>query len=203
MKAEGLAVGWIAAFAVGLLIIALAMTMAAQGQSVFKVMLTFRIIMSPAYGPPALLGLVVKHPPYWSGLSSLAALARGSYRTFVLPGELIRNAVFVVPVAVAVFLGGLFPLEDATHRARREDLFRRLGKPVDVAGELSAVADPTTEVFRFLGWNTAVVGLPSLLLIGQASPAERPTVLGYVALTLLVATFLSRARGREASRSTP
>ncbi len=200
-----LAVGWIATFAVGLVIIALAMTMAAQGQSVFKVMLTFNTIMSLAYGPPALLGLVVKRTPYWSGLSSfLAALALGSYGTFVLHWELVKNVVFVIPVAVAVFfLSGLVPDEDTAHRERREDLFRRLGTPVDVAGELGAVADPTTEVFRFLSRTTAAVGLLSLLLIGQASPAERPTVLGYVALTLLLAAFLSRVRGREASRSTP
>ena len=52
--AERLLVGWIATFAVGAIIIALAMTMAARGQSVFKVMLTFNTIMSLAW-PPALL----------------------------------------------------------------------------------------------------------------------------------------------------
>jgi len=43
-----------------------------------------------------------------------------------------------------------------------------------------------------------VVGVLSLLLIGQANPDERPTVLGYVALTLLLAAFLSRVRGHAA-----
>ena len=68
-----LVIAWIATFGVGAIIIALAMTMAAQGQSVFKVMLTFNTIMSLAYGPPALLGLVVKRTPYWSGLASFGA----------------------------------------------------------------------------------------------------------------------------------
>ena len=203
--AERLTVGWIATFAVGLVIIALAMTMAAQGQSVFKVMLTFNTIMSLAYGPPALLGLVVKRTPYWSGLASfLAALALGSYGTFVLHWELVLNVVYVIPVAVAVFfLSALFPVEDAAHRERREGLFRRLATPVDVTAELGTVADPTTEVFRFISRTTAAVGLLSLLLIGQASPAERPTVLGYVALTLLLAAFLSRVRGRDVPASVP
>ena len=203
--AERLTVGWIATFAVGLVIIALAMTMAAQGQSVFKVMLTFNTIMSLAYGPPALLGLVAKRTPYWSGLASfLAALALGSYGTFVLHWELVLNVVYVIPVAVAVFfLSALFPVEDAAHRERREGLFRRLATPVDVTAELGTVADPTTEVFRFISRTTAAVGLLSLLLIGQASPAERPTVLGYVALTLLLAAFLSRVRGRDVPASVP
>jgi SSS family transporter len=198
---ERLLVGWIATFAVGAIIIALAMTMAARGQSVFKVMLTFNTIMSLAYGPPALLGLAVKRTPYWSGLASFAAaLALGSYGTFVLGWELVRNVVFVIPVAVAVFfLSALFPREDPAHSARRESLFRRLATPVDVARELSAaVTDHTAEVFRFLSRTTAVVGVLSLLLIGQAAPQERPTVLGYVALTLLLAAFLSRVRGASA-----
>src|SRR5258706_2696094 len=66
---ERLPIGWIATFGVGAIIIALAMTMAAQGQSVFKVMLTFNTVMSLAYGPPARLGLVRKRTTYWSGLS--------------------------------------------------------------------------------------------------------------------------------------
>ncbi len=202
---ERLLVGWIATFAVGAIIIALAMTMAAQGQSVFKVMLTFNTIMSLAYGPPALLGLAVKRTPYWSGLASFAAaLALGSYGTFVLGWELVRNVVFVIPVAVAAFfLSALFPREDPALSARRESLFRRLATPVDVARELSAVTDHTAEVFRFLSRTTAVVGVLSLLLIGQAAPHERPTVLGYVAMTLLLAAFLSRVRGGGPSAVAP
>ena len=123
---ERLLVGWIATFAVGAIIIALAMTMAAQGQSVFKVMLTFNTIMSLAYGPPALLGLVVKRTPYWSGLASfLAALALGPYATFVLHWELVKNVLYVIPVAVAVFfLSGLFPREDPAYTARRRAMLR-------------------------------------------------------------------------------
>src|SRR5437899_3797949 len=55
----------------------------------------------------------------------------------------------------------------------------------------------STEVFRFISRTTAAVGLLSLLLIGQASPAERPTVLGYVALTLLLAAARSEEHTSE------
>ena len=201
---ERLPLGWIATFGVGASIIALAMTMAAQGQSVFKVMLTFNTIMSLAYGPPALLGLVVKRTPYWSGLASFGtALVLGSYGTFALGWGLVQNVVVVIPAAVAVFfLSGLFPREDPAHTARREGLFRRLATPVDVQAEVGAIADHTTEVFRFLSRATAAVGVLSLLLIGQAAPGDRATVIGYVAITLVLAAFLSRVRARPAAPAT-
>jgi SSS family solute:Na+ symporter len=50
-----LMVGWAATFGVGATMTALAMSMAAKGQSIFAVMLTFNTIISLAYGPPALL----------------------------------------------------------------------------------------------------------------------------------------------------
>jgi SSS family transporter len=198
---ERLPIGWIATFGVGAIIISLAMTMAAQGQSVFKVMLTFNTIMSLAYGPPALLGLLVKRTPYWSGLASFgAALVLGSYGTFALGWELVRNVVVVIPVAVAVFFASaLFPREDEAHTERRAGLFRRLATPVNVQAEVGSIADHTTEVFRFLSRITAAVGALSLLLIGQAAPGDRGTVVGYAAITLVLAAFLSRVRTRPAT----
>jgi hypothetical protein len=103
-------------------------------------------------------------------------------------------------VAVAVFfLSALFPREDAAHTARREGLFRRLATPVDVEAEVGGMADHTTEVFRFLSRATAAVGVLSLLLIGQAAPGDRVTVVGYVAITLVLAGFLSRVHARPAA----
>jgi len=55
------------------------------GQSVFRMMVTFNTVMSLAYGPPALLGLLVRRTPSWSGLASFGvALAIGTIGTFVL-----------------------------------------------------------------------------------------------------------------------
>jgi SSS family transporter len=187
---ELLLVGWIATFAVGATMTALAMGMAARGQSVFEVMLTFNTIMSLAYGPPALLGLVVKRTPSWSGLLSFAVgLALGCYGAFVGRWGLVQSVLIIIPASTASFLiTGLFdrPTE------RREGLFRRLATPVDVSRELRASADPTAEVFRFLARATAGVGLASLLLVFAAGRGEKATVVVYGVITLLVAAALTR-----------
>jgi hypothetical protein len=104
----------------------------------------------------------------------------------------------VVPASVAVFfLTRLFPEADASRVARREDLFRRLATPVDVAAELGATRDPTAEVFRFLSRATGLVGVLSIPFVFTAPPAERPIAAGYVALTLALAAALLLVRGRS------
>ncbi len=189
-----LIVGWAATFGVGATMTALAMSMAARGQSIFEVMLTFNTIISLAYGPPALLGLVVKKTPSWSGLLSFAVgLVLGCYGAFVGQWSLVRNVLIILPTSCAIFLlSGLVRRDDAAHLARREGLFSRLATPVDVARELQGSVDPTATVFRFLSRATAGVGLLSLLLIGWARPGERGTVVFYSALTLMVAAALTR-----------
>jgi Na+/proline symporter len=195
---ELLVVGWIATFAVGATMTALAMGMAARGQSIFGVMLTFNTVMSLAYGPPALLGLVVKRTPSWSGLLSFAVgLALGCYGAFVGGWGLVQSVLIVIPASTAsFFISGLFdrPTE------RREGLFRRLETPVDVARELRAGSDPTAEVFRFLARATAGVGLASLLLVFAAGPGEKATVVVYGVITLLLAAALSRVGQPRAVR---
>jgi len=202
---ELLVAGWIATFGVGACVTALAMGMAARGQSIFGLMLTFNTILSLGYGPPALLGLVVKRTPSWSGLLSFAVgLLLGCYGAFIGNWSLVRNAVVIVPISCAVFFASaLFERDDAAHRERREGLFRRLATPVDVTSELGERRDPTAEVFRFLSWTTAGVGVLSLLLIRWAGPGERGTVVLYSFLTLLVAaalTWVGRARAGLVSR---
>ena len=189
-----LIVGWIATFGVGATMTALAMSMAARGQSIFEVMLTFNTIISLAYGPPALLGLVVKKTPSWSGLLSFAVgLVLGCYGAFVGHWSLVRNVLIILPTSAAIFLAtGLLRRDDAAHLARREGLFSRLATPVDVARELQGSVDPTASVFRFLSRATAGVGVLSLLLVAWAQPGERGTVVLYSALTLIVAAVLTR-----------
>ncbi len=188
-----LIVGWAATFGVGATMTALAMSMAARGQSIFEGMLTFNTIISLAYGPPALLGLVVKKTPSWSGLLSFAVgLVLGCYGAFVGQWSLVRNVLIILPTSCAIFLlSGLVRRDDAAHLARREGLFSRLATPVDVARELQGSVDPTATVFRFLSRATAGVGVLSLLLIGWARPGERGTVVFYSALTLMVAAALT------------
>ncbi len=191
---ELLVVGWAATFGVGATMTALAMSMAAKGQSIFDVMLTFNTIISLAYGPPALLGLLVKRTPSWSGLLSFAVgLVLGCYGAFVGHWSLARNVLVILPASCAVFLAtGLLSAADEAHRARRDGLFVRLDTPVDVARELQGSVDPTATVFRFLSRATAGVGVLSLALIGWAQEGERGTVAVYAGLTLLVAAALTR-----------
>ena len=189
-----LVMGWAATFGVGATMTGLAMSMAAKGQSIFAVMLTFNTIISLAYGPPALLGLVVKKTPSWSGLLSFAVgLILGCYGAFLGNWSLVRNVLIILPTSCAIFLlSALVGRDDEAHLARREGLFARLGTPVDIERELQGSVDPTATVFRFLGRATAGVGVLSLVLVRWAGPGERGTVVFYAVLTLLVALALTR-----------
>jgi SSS family solute:Na+ symporter len=194
---ELLVVGWIATFGVGAAMTAIAAVMAARGASIFGTMLTFNTVMSLAYGPPALLGLVVRRTPSWSGLASFAVgLALGGYGAFIAHWSLVQNVAIIIPASVAVFLASvLFQDRDAAGAARREGLFRRLDTPVDVAIELRENPDRTAAVFRFLARMTAAVGVASLALIAYARPGERAIVIVYVGLTLAIAAALALVRG--------
>ncbi len=198
-EAEKLGVAWAATFGVGIVITGIALGMAAGGRSVFQMMVTFNTVMSLAYGPPALLGLVVRRTPSWSGLASFAvALVVGVFGTFVLGWGLVANVLAVVPSSVAVFfLSRLFPEGDPARSARHDDLFRRLDTPVDRAAELADTHDPTTEVFRFLSRTTGLVGLLCLPIVLAAPAAERSTAAGYVALTLALAAALTLVKGKR------
>src|SRR5262249_2168438 len=100
---ELLVVGWMATLGVGGTMTVLAMSMAAKGQSIFEVMLTFNTIISLAYGPPALLGLVVRRTPSWSGLLSfVVGLGLGGYGAFVGNWSLVKNVLIILPVSAAV-----------------------------------------------------------------------------------------------------
>jgi len=204
-EAERLTVAWTATFAVGVAIMGIALAMASGGYTVFGAMVTFNTVMSLAYGPPALLGLVVRRTPSWSGLASFTvALALGTIGSFVLGWGLVANVVVVVPASVVVFfLTRLFPETDGARVARHDDLFRRLDTPVDMAAELGETPDPTTEVFRFLSRVTGFVGLLCVPFIFTAPPDERSTAVGYVAITLALAGGLSFVRGKAAPPSAP
>jgi SSS family transporter len=204
-ESEKLTVAWFATFAVGVAIMAIALAMAAGRYTVFGAMVTFNTVMSLAYGPPALLGLVVRRTPSWSGLAAFAvALAVGSIGSFALGWGLVTNVLTVVPASVAVFfLSRLLKETDPDHAARHDELFRRLDTPVDVQAELADSHDPTTEVFRFLSRATGLVGLLCLPLAFSAPAGERATVVGYVAMTLALAAGLAFVRGKLSLPAAP
>ncbi|MFI5184856.1 MAG: hypothetical protein ACHQNV_10685, partial [Vicinamibacteria bacterium] len=191
-SSERLIVGWVATLTIGAGIVGIALLMAEARRSVFQVMLTVNTIMSLAYGPPALLGLVVRRTPAWSGLASfVVALALGVYGTFVLGWGLVASVTIIIPSATAVFLlSGLVPQADGPQRQARDSLFARLKTPVDLSVERAGGDDPTARVFRFLGRAIAVVGLTGLLSLTAARPDERGVVFAYVAVTLSLAVGL-------------
>jgi hypothetical protein len=162
-------------------------------------MVTFNTVMSLAYGPPALLGLVVKRTPRWSGLAAFAvALGVGCVGSFGLGWGVVANVLTVVPASVAVFfLSALVPEAKGERTAARESLFLRLDTPVDVAAEVDTRHDPTAEVFRFLSRTTGLVGLLCVPFAFTAPADERATALAYVAITLVLAVCLAFVRGRE------
>ena len=198
--AEKLAVAWASTLGVGVIFIVIALVMASSGLSVFSVLVQFNTVMSLAYGPPALLGLVVRRTPSWSGLVSFAVgLVLGSYATFVANLGLVATVLIVVPASVAAFVASRFLGEDsAVSQARQDAFFRKLDTPVDVVSEVGDGPDPTAQVFRFLSRATAFVGLASLFVLLTAGPEDRPVVIGYAALTLLLAAGLALIRGGRA-----
>jgi len=198
-EAERLTVAWTATFAVGVAIIGIALALASGRYTVFDSMVKFNTVMSLAYGPPALLGLLVRRTPSWSGLASFAAaLVAGVLLTFVLGQGLVANVVVVVPVSVAVFfLSRLLPETDSAHAARRDGLFHRLDTPVDVASELRDIHDPTAQVFRFLSRCIGLVGLLCVPLVLRAPAEGRATAVGYVGITLALAVALALVKGKK------
>ena len=193
---ELLVVGWITTFLVGGATTVIAAIMAGSGQSVFKIMLTFNTLISLAYGPPALLGLVVRRTPSWSGLASFATgLILGILGAFVYHWSLIQQVMIIIPASFGIFfLSMLFDRGDTPARAA---LFQNLNTPIDVAVELKNSPDFTAPVFRFLSRTISCIGLLSLLLLFTAPSDQRITILWFAGLTLSVAGSLYLVRGRQ------
>lgn len=191
---ELLMVGWITTFLVGGGTTLIAAIMASSGQSVFQMMLTFNTLMSLAYGPPALLGLVVRRTPPWSGLASFGTgLVLGLLGAFVYHWSLIQQVAIIIPSSFGIFfISMLFDSGDTRGRA---ELFRNLNTPVDVAKELKDSADFTVPVFRFLARAISGIGLLSLLLLFRVHPDQRISVICFGVLTLLGGASLWFVRG--------
>ena len=195
---ELLVVGWVTTFLIGGATTGIAVIMAASGQSVFQIMLTFNTLMSLAYGPPALLGLVVRRTPPWSGLASfVTGLILGMLGAFVYHWSLIQQVAIIVPASFGVFfLTMMFDRGDTPGRAL---LFRNLNTPVDVATELKDSADFTGPVFRFLSRTISFIGLLSLLLLFTVPANQRTTVVWFAGLTVAVGGSLWFVRGTSSA----
>jgi len=191
---ELLVVGWVTTFLVGGATTLIAAIMASSGQSVFQIMLTFNTLMSLAYGPPALLGLVVRRTPPWSGLASFSTgLILGILGAFVYHWSLIQQVAIIIPSSFGVFfLSALFDKGDSPARAL---LFKNLNTPVNVAAELKDSPDFTAPVFRFLSRTISSIGLLSSVLLFTVPPHQRGTVMWFAALTAALGGGLWFVRG--------
>jgi len=199
---ELLMVGWITTFLIGGATTVIAVIMAASGQSVFQVMLKFNTLMSLAYGPPALLGLVVRKTPPWSGMASfLTGLILGMLGAFVYHWSLIQQVAIIIPASFGVFF--LSMLLDRGDTPARALLFKNLNTPIDVAKELKNSEDFTAPVFRFLSRTISLIGLLSLLLLFTTPANQRTTVLWFAGLTLAVGGSLWFIRGGGVAAGQP
>ena len=198
---ELLIVGWVMTFLVSGCTIAIAAAMASTGQSVFAVMLTFNTLISLAYGPPALLGLVIRRTPWWSGLATFAiGLVLGILGAFVYHWGLIEQVVIIIPASFGVFF--LSMLLDRGDTPARALLFKDLNTPVDVATELKDSPDFTSQVFRFLSRTIACIAVLSLFLLLATAGRDRLTILWFSGITLLASLLLSSIHGRKNARET-
>jgi len=191
---ELLRVGWITTFLLGALTTAFAVVMALSGQTVFGVMLKFNTLISLAYGPPALLGLVVRRTPPWSGLASFAiGLILGMLGAFVYDWSLIQQVAIIIPSSFGIFfVSMLFDRGDTPGRAQ---LFKDLNTPIDTVTELKDSPDFTVPVFRFLSRTIFAIGVLSLSLLFTTPAEQRMTVLWFSLLTLAVGASLRFIRG--------
>jgi Na+/proline symporter len=198
---ELLIVGWVTTFLVGSFAVTVAAIMASTGQSVFSVMMTFNALISLAYGPPALLGLVIRRAPAWSGLASFAVgIVLGILGSFVYHWTLIQQVAIIIPSSFGIFfLSMLFDRGDTPERAQ---LFHKLNTPVDVERELKDSPDYTAEVFRFLSRTIAVIGGLSLLLLFTASGHDRTTIFWFAAITIGLGVLLGAIHGQSAPKPT-
>jgi Na+/proline symporter len=192
---ELLTVGWITPFLIGGLTTLIAAWMAYHGESVFSVMLTFNTLLSLAYGPPALLGLVVRRTPPWSGLITFTlGMVLGAAGAFIYQWGLMEQVAIIIPSSFGVFfVSMLFDKGDSPERAR---LFADLNTPINVKEELKDSPDLTPHVFRFLSRTIACIGGLSLLLLFATAGRDRITVLWFAGITLAVSLTLSSIPGR-------
>jgi hypothetical protein len=195
---ELLIAGVIMTLLIGSVTTLLAVIMASRGESIFGVMMTFNTLISLSYGPPALLGLVFRRTPWWSGMATfITGLIMGVLGDFVFHWSFIQQVSFVIPPAFAVFfLSMLFDGEESIGRAR---LFKRLNTPIDPS-EISDAPDFSVPVFRFLARAVAGIGLASLLLLIPNPAGARIIILWFSGLTLCVAGSLWLVPGVAGSR---
>ncbi len=190
-----LRVGRITTLVIGVIVPVLAILMVLSRNSAFDIMITFNTIISIAYGPPALIGLVSKKAPAWSGLVYfVVAVIVGSIGWFFLGWSVPENVFYVVPLSVVIMFGGIWvnrfiKPEKEEYIQKREDLFRRLQTPINVADEVGITARIEFTIFRFLSKVTALIGVLTLVFLFFNPSEDNMTIILYSVITLGMAAM--------------
>lgn len=191
-------IGRLSTLGIGSAVTAIAVIMAQMGTSVFEAMLRFNTIISLAYGIPALLGLVVKNTPHWSGLATFAfASIMGILGWIVFEWGLVANVLVTVSGSLAVFaLSALVRSEAPAYTEARQRFFDRLDTPVDVQKEVGEVDQSGAIVFLFLAKVTALIATLSLAFLITAEQGDHTLIIINSAMTYALA-FLFHKLGRK------
>ncbi len=181
-----LIVGRITTLLIGLIVPIIAVLMAKSGQSVFITMLTFNTIISLAYGPPALLGLIERKAPHFAAIVSFSvSLVIGILTSFVLNWNFVSRVFFIVPLGILSYYAcSLFHEKNTKHLQQRNVFFKKLDTPIDMVQEVGETKSITMIVFRFLSQITLLIGLASLLMIFIIPRADHHPLLLFVGVTI-------------------
>jgi SSS family solute:Na+ symporter len=186
---------------IGIIVPLVALMMVISGKSAFSLLNTFNSIISIAYGPPALIGLLFKKTPNWSGLLYfVVALIMGCIGWFFLGWGIPENVVYVIPLSFILMFGShLLPKnfikEKQVYITNRDNLFIKLETPIDIKKEVGDAGDVEFVVFDFIAKVTAVIALISLLFLFINPVEEFLPIILYAGITLGFAAlffFLSR-----------
>ena len=182
-----LILGRIMTLVVGIIVPVIAIIMVVNKQSVFETMLTFNTIISLAYGIPALLGLVEKRAPNYSGLLSFSvALILGVLSSFIFKWDFVTRVSVIVPAGILVYYLCILFKEKPSFADKRKLFFKKLDTPVDVNMEVGEKGNVEFFVFRFLSRVTVFISIVCLILSFSIPLSENKTFLMYIAITLFL-----------------
>ncbi|MFZ5518571.1 MAG: sodium:solute symporter family transporter [Candidatus Zhuqueibacterota bacterium] len=181
-----LLLGRLTTLAVGLLVPTIAIVMASSGESVFVTMLTFNTIISLAYGPPALLGLIERKAPHFSAIVSFSvSLILGILTSFVFQWNFVARVFLIIPMGILVYYACIMLKEKNSKYVQPRNIFyQKLDTPIDLAHEVGETESITQTVFRFLSRTTLLIGLVSLILIFFIPRADHGSLLIYIGVTI-------------------
>jgi len=202
-----LLIGRIVTLVIGVIVPLIALFMVLSGKSAFKLLNIFNSIISIAYGPPALIGMLSKKAPHWSGLVYFViALTLGCVGWFALGWGIPENVFYVVPLSLIIMFGvpyitKYFTKEDQVYLDNRANFFKKLDTPIDVKKEVGDTGDIEYVVFRFLAKATTFIAILSLFFVFLNSWEESVTIFLYSGITLGFAALFFILSNRAKSNS--